>query len=141
MDVIVTHGNADFDALASLLAAQKLYPKAKIILPSMQERSVRDFMSMVKDVLPLEQEKDIDFKKMTCLIIVDTRLKRRIGMAGNYLNNPGLKIHCYDHHLPTHNDLKINKDIHAACGATITLLVEILKKRNINISDNNKKRY
>jgi tRNA nucleotidyltransferase (CCA-adding enzyme) len=134
MDVIVTHGNADFDALASLLAAQKLYPKAKIILPSMQERSVRDFMSMVKDVLPLEQEKDIDFKKITRLIIVDTRLKRRIGMAGNYLNNPGLKIHCYDHHLPTANDLKIDKDIHDACGATITLLVEILKKRNINIS-------
>ncbi|MFH1062640.1 MAG: CBS domain-containing protein [Candidatus Omnitrophota bacterium] len=134
MDVIVTHGNADFDALASLVAAQKLYPKAKIVLPSMQERSVRDFMSMVKDVLHLEQEKDIDFKKMTCLIIVDTRLKSRIGMAANYLNNPDLKIHCYDHHLRTQNDLKIDNDVYAACGATITLLVEIIKKRNISLT-------
>jgi tRNA nucleotidyltransferase (CCA-adding enzyme) len=30
MEVITTHMNADFDALASMLAAKKLYPEAKI---------------------------------------------------------------------------------------------------------------
>ena len=33
MDLISTHVAADFDALASMLAASKLYPQARLVFP------------------------------------------------------------------------------------------------------------
>jgi len=33
MDVITTHINADFDSLASMMAAKKLYPQAILVFP------------------------------------------------------------------------------------------------------------
>ncbi len=134
MDVIVTHDNADFDALGSLVAASKLYPKAKVILPSSKERSVRDFLSMVCDSICVENEKDVDFKKMRRLIIVDTRLKNRIGKAAEFLQNPELKLHCYDHHPRNKRDLIAHKDVYLKRGATVTILLEIIKKKKISIT-------
>jgi len=43
MEVITTHINADFDALASMLAAKKLYPEAKMVFPGAQEKNLRNF--------------------------------------------------------------------------------------------------
>jgi tRNA nucleotidyltransferase (CCA-adding enzyme) len=40
MSVITTHVNADFDALASMLAAQKLYPDALVVFPGSQEKNL-----------------------------------------------------------------------------------------------------
>ncbi|MBU4478225.1 MAG: CBS domain-containing protein [Candidatus Omnitrophica bacterium] len=134
MDIIVTHGNADFDALASLVAAKKLYPKAKIVLPAMQERSVRDFISLIRGGVKFELEKDIDFRNMKRLIVVDTCCRRRIGKAADYLTNPDLKIHCYDHHPARDADLAAEKKIYGKTGATVTLLVEIIKKRRIALT-------
>ncbi len=36
MEVISSHTNADFDALASMVAAKKLYPGAKLVFPGSQ---------------------------------------------------------------------------------------------------------
>ena len=33
LTVITTHTNADFDAMAAMLAAQKLYPNALVVFP------------------------------------------------------------------------------------------------------------
>ncbi len=134
MDVIVTHSNADFDALGSLVAASKLYPLALVILPSSKERSVRDFLSMVHDNIRAENEKNVDFKKMSRLILVDTRLKSRIGKAAEFLKNPDLKLHCYDHHPRSKKDLIAHKDVYHRRGATVTILLEIIKKKKIPIS-------
>ncbi|MEF9475866.1 MAG: hypothetical protein L0958_04100 [Candidatus Mariimomonas ferrooxydans] len=45
MDVITTHVNADFDAVASMVAAKKIYPEAVLVFPGSQEKSVRNFFS------------------------------------------------------------------------------------------------
>ncbi len=134
MDVIVTHTNADFDSLASLVAAKKLYPAARIVLPSLQERSVRGFVNLVRDVIKPEDERKVDFSAMRRLIVVDTRLKSRIGTAGEYLKTSGLKVHVYDHHPRRRQDIKAQKDHYLKCGATVTILLEIIRKRNIPIS-------
>ena len=44
MDVITTHLNADFDTIASMLAACKLYPEAVCVLPGSQEETVKGFL-------------------------------------------------------------------------------------------------
>jgi len=43
LEVITTHVNADFDALASMLAAKKLYPEAIMVFPGAQEKNLRNF--------------------------------------------------------------------------------------------------
>ena len=44
MEVITTHINADFDTLASMIAARKLYPNAIVAFPAGIEKNVRDFL-------------------------------------------------------------------------------------------------
>ena len=46
MDAILTHENADFDALAALLGAKKIYPEAVAVLPRRLNRNVRDFCAL-----------------------------------------------------------------------------------------------
>ena len=80
MQVITTHINADFDALASMIAAQKLYPDAIMVFSGSQEKNLRDF---INETLPNRYDftklKHIDLKAITRLIVVDTRNAKRIG--------------------------------------------------------------
>ena len=43
MQVITTHLNVDFDCLASMMAAKKLYPEAHMVLPGSAEGLVEEF--------------------------------------------------------------------------------------------------
>ena len=104
--VITTHLNADFDALASMLAAQKLYPGARVVFPGSQEKNLRNFFiqSMVY-LFNLAEIKDIDFAKVRRLVLVDTRRKDRIGSLAQIFQNPGIEVHIYDHHPSQEDDI------------------------------------
>src|SRR3990167_9544673 len=97
MDLITTHINADFDALGSLVAAKKLYPNARLLLPGSQEQAVREFLSLAKDVIIVESEKECDLTDVDRLILVDTRHRSRIGIASQLVDK-GVEINIYDHH-------------------------------------------
>ena len=129
MDLIVTHNNADFDAFSSLVAAKKLYPEARLLMPGSQERAVREFLSLVKDKINIESEKTCNFKSIKRLIIVDTRHKSRIGLAGRALLNPEVEVHVYDHHPRTPYDIKGDNDIFQEVGATVSIIVDMLRKK------------
>lgn len=133
--VITTHVNADFDALASLFAAQKLYPQALVIFPGSQEKNLRNFFvqSMVY-LFNLTEIKDIELRDVGQLILVDTRRADRIGPLARVLENPGLTIHIYDHHPHQKNDITGHMEIIRPTGATITILTEILSKQNIALT-------
>ena len=79
LTVITTHINADFDALASMLAAQKLYPGSIIVFPGSYEKSLRNFFikSMVY-LFNMADIKDIDFSNIKKLVLVDTKQPGRI---------------------------------------------------------------
>ncbi|UCD55482.1 MAG: CBS domain-containing protein [Candidatus Omnitrophota bacterium] len=135
MDLIVTHNNADFDGFSSLVAAKKLYPDSKLLLPGSQERAVREFLSLVKDEISIEREKTCNLNDVDRLIIVDTRHKSRIGIAARLLENPSIKIHVYDHHPRTPYDIKADKDNFKEVGATVSIIIESLrKKKNVKFT-------
>jgi len=94
MDVITTHINADFDSLASMVAAKKLYPDAVLVFPGSQERSLRDFfIHSTLYAFDVERIKNIDLQEVKRLILVDTRQTSRIGKFSELLNKPDLEIH------------------------------------------------
>jgi tRNA nucleotidyltransferase (CCA-adding enzyme) len=133
--VITTHINADFDALASMLAAQKLYPDALVVFPGSQEKNLRNFFinSMVY-LFNMAGIKDIDFTSIKRLVLVDTRQATRIGKFSSILDRPDIDIHIYDHHPPMSNDIKGHYEVHHLTGATVTILTEIIMEKGIVIS-------
>ncbi len=89
MRLITTHINADFDGLASMVAAQKIYPDAVMAFPGSQERNVREFISQsLLYSYDFPKVKDIDLKAVDTLILVDTRSSERIGPFADCLSKP-----------------------------------------------------
>jgi tRNA nucleotidyltransferase (CCA-adding enzyme) len=135
MDVITTHINADFDSLASMLAAKKLYPQAVLVFPGSQERSLRDFfIHSTLYAFEVERIKNIDLEEVQRLILVDTRQISRIGKFSEVLSKPDLEIHIYDHHPPSSEDLHGSLEVISEVGATVTLLLERLQVKGIEIT-------
>ena len=136
MRVITTHINADFDGMASMIAAQKLYPDALLVFPGSQEKTLRDFISQTLlykyDFLKAKQ---VTLDEVTTLIVVDTRSSQRIGALKNCLQNPGLEIHLYDHHPANDGDLSGSLEVVRDVGSTMTLFTEILREKNIDINE------
>lgn len=130
MQLITTHVNADFDGLASMVAASKLYPAAIMAFPGSQERNVRDFIGqhLLYDY-DFRKAKDIDPKQITRLILVDTRSSKRIGSFAQCLTNNGLEIHIYDHHMQNGGDIKGDLEILEDYGSTTTLFVNLLREK------------
>lgn len=135
LTIITSHVNSDFDAMASMLAAQKLYPDARVVFPGSQEKNLRNFFihSMVY-LFNIAEVGKIDFSTVTRLILVDTRRKDRIGKLGQILDNPDLKIHIYDHHPKKPDDIVADQECHMLTGATVTILTGILRRQQIEIS-------
>jgi tRNA nucleotidyltransferase (CCA-adding enzyme) len=133
--VITTHVNADFDALASMLAAQKLYPEALVVFPGSQEKNLKNFfISSLAYLFNMVNINDIDFTEIKRLILVDTRHPGRIGKLSELLDKPDIEIHIYDHHPASGNDIKGDLEIHGSTGANVTILTEIIRQKEIRIS-------
>ncbi|MGE5172380.1 MAG: CBS domain-containing protein [Betaproteobacteria bacterium] len=136
MEVITSHTNADFDALASMVAAKKLYPEAKLVFPGSQEKSMRDFfLESAFYALDVERLKNIDVDSITRLVIVDNRNPARLGKLSGALKRAGVTVHIYDHHPATEGDIRGEKEVLEPVGATTTIMVELLRQQGIPISE------
>src|SRR5512143_984676 len=135
MDVITSHTNADFDALASMVAAKKLYPEATLVFPGSQEKSMRDFfLESTFYAVEAKRLKNVDVDSITRLIIVDNRNPARLGKLAGALGRPGVSVHIYDHHPSTSGDIRGEVEVVEEVGATTTLMVELLQRKNIAIT-------
>lgn len=135
MKVITSHHNADFDSLSSMIAAKKLYPDATLVFPGSQEKPLREFLiHSTLYVYDIAKIKSIDHNAVDTLILVDTRQKSRIGDLAKVVDRGTAKIHIYDHHPDTDDDIKGDLEIIRRAGATVTIIIHILKDKGIPIS-------
>ncbi|MEW5908996.1 MAG: CBS domain-containing protein [Thermodesulfobacteriota bacterium] len=135
LTLVITHMNADFDALASMLAAQKLYPGSLVIFPGSQEKNLKNFfIDSMAYLFNMVDIKEIDVDRLKRLVLVDTKQPGRIGKLSFLLEIPNIEIHIYDHHPRAPGDLKGDFEIHHSTGANVTILTEIIQKRRISIS-------
>ncbi|HOT41312.1 MAG TPA: DHH family phosphoesterase, partial [Syntrophorhabdaceae bacterium] len=135
MKVITSHNNADFDSLSSMVATKKLYPDALLVFPGSQEKTLRNFLiHSTLYVFDIEKTKNIDCRSIDTLIIVDTRQKSRIGDFAKILDKKDLKIHIYDHHPDTSDDIKGDVEFIKKTGATATILISMIKDKGISIT-------
>jgi tRNA nucleotidyltransferase (CCA-adding enzyme) len=135
IQVISTHINADFDGLASMLAAKKLYPEARLVFPGAQERSLREFFVQSTFYLfEVDRMRDMDLDQITTLILVDTRQRSRIGKLAEILDRPGLRVVIYDHHPPSDDDIAGDLEVIREVGATATIMVEELRRCGVKLT-------
>lgn len=134
MEIITTHLNADFDGMASMVAARKLYPEAVLVFSGSQEKNLRKFLLQSVIGCDFQRLKNIDLTQVSRLIIVDTRQPSRIGNFQTCLDNPEVDIHLYDHHPDAPDDIKGSVEVVRSVGATVTVFVEIFQERGIELT-------
>jgi len=134
LEVIISHQSTDFDSLAAMVAAKKIYRDALLVFTGAVEKNVRKFISIYRELIEITPFKKIKIEEITKLIIVDTRIKRRIGPFANVLKKRDLEIHIYDHHPSTAEDIKGDLNVIEEVGATTTIILKKLKEMNLEIS-------
>lgn len=135
MKVITTHQNADFDALSSMVAAQKLYPDAVLVFPGSQEKTVRDFLiRSTLYFLNMAKQKDVNLDEIETLVLVDTRQKSRIGQFARLFEDKHVEVHVYDHHPPSDDDVQAEVYVTAPTGACVTMLVSMIREKDIDLT-------
>lgn len=133
MNIIISHTKLDFDGLASMIAAQKIYPNSRIVLPKEKNDLVKEFLSLYKDAFPLYEKDNIPLTSVSKIIIVDTSSKERLAYI---LNDFSAQVETilWDHHPLAQDSVKADYEKVEQIGATTTLLVEKIKADNIAIS-------
>jgi tRNA nucleotidyltransferase (CCA-adding enzyme) len=132
MNVIITHENGDFDALAAVVAASKLYPDSVVLMPEPLQPNVRSFVNLYRDLLPLIDPKDIT-TDIDTLIVIDTNRKERLGKWSNLLDEADQVI-IYDHH-PGDEDMGADLAEIEKVGAATTILLEKIISNDLVITD------
>ncbi|SNS25954.1 tRNA nucleotidyltransferase (CCA-adding enzyme) [Humidesulfovibrio mexicanus] len=133
--VITAHANADFDALAAIIAASRLYPGAALIFPGSQEKNLRNFyIQSTTYLFNFRAFKDIDPTDVELLVIVDTRQKSRVPHVQALLDKPGIRIHVYDHHPDTEEDVPAEYSLVKSWGSTTTIIIHELMSKGITPS-------
>ena len=135
LQVITTHLNADFDGMASMMAAKKLYPEALLVFPGSQEANLRNFfLQSTVYLYNFIKLKQIPLDRVERLILVDTRQSDRIGKFGEIVDRPNLDIHIYDHHPDAEGDLKGSLEVIRPVGATMTIMTGLLKEKAVPLT-------
>jgi tRNA nucleotidyltransferase (CCA-adding enzyme) len=129
MRIILTHEQADFDALASLLGAYLLDETAIPVLPRRMNRNVRAFVTLYGAELPFMDPRDLPNEIVESICLVDTQTMATVRGVGSET-----RVHVVDHH-PIRTDIQpawtiTSEDV----GATTTIFVEDLQERNGGLS-------
>jgi len=132
--VITAHSNADFDALAAIIAASKLYPGAALVFPGSQEKTLRNFfMESATYFFNFQNAKDIDPDSVKTLVIVDTRQRSRLAHVKPILERKEVEVHAYDHHPDSDDDVPYVRGIVKPWGATTSILIQEMRDAGVEL--------
>jgi tRNA nucleotidyltransferase (CCA-adding enzyme) len=125
MDIILTHEQGDFDAIASLMGAYLLDETLVPVLPRRINRNANAFLTLYGMELPFSDPRDLPPESIEAVTLVDTQAM--VTLKG-MISNPRVKV--IDHHPRRENLPKDWQVTIVEVGATTTLLVEALQQRN-----------
>lgn len=128
LNLILTHEHADFDAMASLMAAWLLNPGYFAVRPVHLNRNVAVFLKEHRNEIPFHHRKHIPDEKASHILLVDTQKL----FATTHLGSE-TKISVVDHHLP---GAGLSPDWicrFEAYGACTSIFIPELKRRGVRL--------
>ncbi|PIE58786.1 MAG: hypothetical protein CSA33_01150 [Desulfobulbus propionicus] len=133
MQIVTTHKNTDFDALASILAATLIYPECVAVCPTSVNPNVKRFLALHKTAFNVVLPHEINKDEVESLIVVDTNAWHRLDRMDSLRERRGLDIQVWDHHMVA-GDINASWRCVDRVGATITLFVEAFIAREIGLT-------
>ena len=121
MRLILTHENADFDAIASLWAAHRLYPDATPLLPRRVNRNVSQFLTLYWDAFRYIRPREWKKRRVHRVILVDTHAMNSVR---GVVHEPDVFV--IDHHTNYKRNEKWSYEVESV-GAATTILVEKIR--------------
>lgn len=134
MRVIITHNNADLDALASMVVARSLYGEAVCLRNHTISMPVRRYLALHKDRLDLKRLDDIDVAEVEEVVVVDVRDGRRLREYSELLE-AAARVVVYDHHPASPSDIEADETHIEPVGACATLLCERAQQQGVELSE------
>jgi tRNA nucleotidyltransferase (CCA-adding enzyme) len=129
MHVILTHEQADFDALGASLGAALLRPGAVPILPRRINTNARAFMAAHGSNLPFQDVGALGSGPIERVTLVDTQ--SLVSIKGLSLTT---QVEVFDHHRASPKLNPVWETHIEPVGATVTLLVEALKAQSSSLN-------
>jgi tRNA nucleotidyltransferase (CCA-adding enzyme) len=129
MQVILTHEQADFDAMGALLGAHLLQENHLAISPRKTNRNVHAFLSLYGTELPFIDPRELPSEPVETILLVDTQSLITIkGITGK------TQVRVIDHH-PLREDAPENWTIHYdPLGAITSLFVEGIQENAVALT-------
>ena len=125
MHIVLTHEQADFDALASLLGAYLLDETCIPVLPRRINRNVQAFLTLYGMDLPFVDPRDLPNENVEAVTLVDTQSMVSIKGVSQTTQVSLIDHHPLRENLPTHWSI-----LREETGATSTLVIEALRERD-----------
>lgn len=135
MEIIISHVNTDFDALASMIAAKKLHPNAQLVLSDKQDDRVTRYLNIYRDMFDFVRDVHVDWSQVTKMILVDVATLRRVGRISDEFDEENVEFIVYDHHPEHENNVKRDGGIVEPIGAAVTLLLEKIQEQQLPLSE------
>ncbi len=131
--LVLSHPNTDFDAFASMLAAQLLYPDTYICLHSGPNRNVKEYFNLHSEQIPHIDLADIDPDSLERAILIEIGVSTRLGVAKSLVEENADEVVIFDHH-PGGKKSSEENQILGSDGSLVTTMLKLLTERGIEIS-------
>ena len=129
MNIIIGHSNTDLDCLASMIAAQKLYPGYDIVISGLLNPLAGNVVSFYITKLSFKGPADLKDQQIDNVVVVDTRSSMRVKEFFANISRVNGSITIFDHHPTDGCDIPGAELNYVKNGAnTSTMVLKLMEK-------------
>ena len=129
MNIIIGHSNTDLDCLASMIAAQKLYPGYDIVISGLLNPLAGNVVSFYITKLSFKGPADLKDQEIDNVVVVDTRSSMRVKEFFANISRVNGSITIFDHHPTDGCDIPGAELNYVKNGAnTSTMVLKLMEK-------------
>ena len=129
MNIIIGHSNTDLDCLASMIAAQKLYPGYDIVISGLLNPLAGNVVSFYITRLSFKGPADLKDQQIDNVVVVDTRSSMRVKEFFANISRVNGSITIFDHHPTDGCDIPGAELNYVKNGAnTSTMVLKLMEK-------------
>ena len=129
MNIIIGHSNTDLDCLASMIAAQKLYPGYDIVISGLLNPLAGNVVSFYITRLSFKGPADLKDQQIDNVVVVDTRSSMRVKEFFANISQVNGSITIFDHHPTDGCDIPGAELNYVKNGAnTSTMVLKLMEK-------------